>query len=231
MAVQEPPILWFVADPRNTRARPAGIVYEAIVIHTTAGGRDIETLGRWFGGENIRQGMTGSTHFGVDQQGRIGQFVNLANMAIAHGDETGATARLARENSVTANAWAIGIEHLDGGVPGSVTAAQLEASAWLCAWLWETQIAPHAATTGAVLDREHLLGHYELAPVSRPICPSWPEARFLEQIARIRARLQPVQPQPSPVTTLADEVAQWLRDDAAGAAMRAARLEQLRGGA
>lgn len=195
--IEQPPITWFPAAAGNYTSRPQNILYEAVVIHTTAGGWKLADLGRWFGGENLRQGMRGSTHFGVDRDGNIGQFVSLQNMAIAHGNEPEATARLARENTASANAWAIGIEHLDGGMPGAVTNAQAEASARLTAWLFDAIILPNARQTGAAVDRDHILGHYELAPRTRPRCPSWGEERFARYIARVRELLAGDVPQPT----------------------------------
>lgn len=224
--VERPPIIFIPAHSQNINTRPAGVRYEALVVHTTAGGSTIEQLGAWFGGGNIAAGLRGSTHFGVDRTGRIGQFVDLSQQPIAHGQESGSTAKLVRDNpGVSANAWAIGVEHLDAGSPGSVTPAQVEASAWLMAWLWETVIAPHAATTGAVLDRDHLLQHRDLAPVSKPLCASWPEVRMVDHIARIGARLNPP-PQPPVIDWRAfylDELHGQIaggRDDATRAAVR-----------
>jgi hypothetical protein len=188
--VLRPTIIQWPADGRNINARPAGVVYEGLVCHTSGGSSTIEQLGAWFGGLNQAEGKPGSTHFGVDRTGRIGQFVQLHQQPIAHGAEAASTAKILKGNEgISTNAYLIGVEHLDAGVPGSVTEVQLEASAWLMAWLWETEIAPHAARTGAVLDLDHLIQHSDLAPVSKPLCASWPKARMAQHLARIKARL------------------------------------------
>jgi hypothetical protein len=195
--VARPEIIQFQAHPQNVGEREAGVVFEGIVIHTTAGGSTLEALGSWFGGGNIAAGMRGSAHFGVDRAGRIGQYVPLDKRPVAHGAESGSTAKILRGNEGhTTNDYLIGIEHLDAGTPGSVTADQIIASAWLGAWLWETEIAPHAERTGAVLDLDHLLQHKDLAPRSKPICASWPLARMQDHLRRIEDRLNPPIPRP-----------------------------------
>lgn len=197
--VDKPPMLWFPADPRNyQRGRRPGIKREALVIHTTAGQSTAEQLGAWFGGQNQAQGLTGATHFGVDRQGRISQHVSLDDTAYAHGNVNKPSARLVQDNAgLSPNEWAIGIEHLDAGTPGDVTPAQLEASARLAAWLFATELLPHAGTTGCAVDREHVLGHYQIDSVDRARCPSWSEPRFTAYIARVKALLAgPVAPPP-----------------------------------
>lgn len=199
--VEKPPIVWLPAHPDNVNVRNQNVRFEAIVWHTTAGGTTIEQLGLWFGGGNLRAGLSGSTHYGIGTDGRISQHVSLTARPIAHGAESGATSRLAQENNAvgaSSNDWGIGIEILDGGVPGAMTDAQFASAAWLAAFLWQTEIEPHADFTGAVLDREHILGHYELAPVSKPICPSWPKERWGRMIDEIRSLLAQDKPVPDP---------------------------------
>jgi len=183
--VTKPSIQWFPAHRGNVEPRLPGVVYEAWVIHTTDGSRTVADLGRWFGGENLRRGLQGSTHFGADLVGDLGQYVDLSEMAIAHGN-LNPMAKLAHDNGdLSANYWAAGCEHLDGGEPGTVTPVQLRASAGLCAWYFATEVLPHAARTGAAVDRDHIIGHYQLAS-NKPRCPSWPEARFTEYIGVVR---------------------------------------------
>ena len=204
--VPKPPITFIAADPRNyDQGRPAGIQHEALVLHTTAGSSTIEQLGAWFAGGNIAQGLIASTHFGVDVLGHIGQFVTLDDTAYAHGIVRNPTARLVRENDgLNPNGWAIGIEHLDRGIPGAVTPEQLEASARLAAWLWATEIQPYAGRTGAKLDRDHIIQHSEIDSVGKPFCASWPEDRIAAYITRVGQILNagpvapPVPPPPPP---------------------------------
>ena len=206
VSVPKPSIQWFPADERNySVGRQAGVFLECIVIHTTDGGRDIESLGTWFGGENIRQGIgPSSTHFGVGLDGRIGQYVSLNNTAFAHGVVAKPTAKLVMDNTgINPNSWAVGIEHLDNDVPGYVTDVQLEKSAQLAAWIWTSEIAPNAAKTGAVIDRDHIIGHWQIDAVNRAHCPSWSEDRMNAYIQRVKQIVEsgvvaPPAPPPAP---------------------------------
>lgn len=138
----------------------------------------------------------------------------------------------------------IGIEHLDAGIPGSVTPAQIQASVWLCSWLWETEIAIHAWKTGAVLDLNHLVQHKDFDPVNRPNCASWPLSRMQDHLTKITTLLappEPAPPDPEPVpphdewkyrfSALASEAEQWERDDekhaADSAILRIDRIQQI----
>jgi hypothetical protein len=247
--VEKPPITWYGCHALNVLPKPAGIVPEAIVIHTTGGQNTAEDLARWFGGLNIQQGLRGSTHYGVGRDGGIGAYVEVTgNLApIANGAYDNATAKLVHDNAgINANYWTVSIEHLDNAVPGSVTEIQLARSAWLCAWIWETYIQPYAAKTGATLDLDHLLQHKEFDPSGKPFCASWPLARMQAHLAKMAALLnppkptptpepEPVPPAPVPVTDweikygqLDREVEQWLADDMVGAEMRRQRLAELR---
>jgi len=251
MMVARPPIQWYGCHPDNTMPKPAGIVPEAIVIHTTGGQNTADDLARWFGGLNVQQGLRGSTHYGIGRDGGIGAYVEVTgNLApIANGAYDNATAKLVKENAgINANYWTVSIEHLDNANPGSVTPIQLERSAWLCAWIWETYIQSHAARTGATLDRDHLLQHKEFDPSGKPFCASWPEDRMHQHLAKMSALLNPPKPQPEPIPVpptpvidweakyhemeakylkLKGETKQWVNYDAAGAAMRNTRLTEL----
>jgi hypothetical protein len=245
--VSKPPIVWYGCHPGNVLPKPTNVVAEAIVIHTTGGQNTAEDLARWFGGQNIQQGLRGSTHYGVGRDGGIGMYVDPAAtvMPIANG-QNGSSAKIVLENpGISANAYTISIEHLDNAVPGSVTTIQLERSAWLCAWIWQEYIQPHAWKTGAALDLDHLLQHNAFDPTGKPFCASWPRERMQAHLQTMAALLAPPKPEPEPEPVPPDplppvtdwetkyaqldrEVEQWLQDDAIGAEMRRQRLAELR---
>lgn len=230
--VTDPGIKWYTPAHQNgyTTGRPAGVNYEGLVYHTTAGGTTLEALAAWFARSTTRA----STWFGADPAGKLGQFVSLNNTAHAHGLTNGiehATARLVRENYALGvrdpNTYLIALELLDGGIPGNHTTKQLEAAAHWGAWMWQEHIAPHAHLTGAVVDRDHVLGHFEIDNRDRPNCPSWTEERFAWMIARIKEHLAgPVVEPPAPSDYLATLVAEYqgwmagLRDDEVRIAVR-----------
>ena len=233
MPVTRPAIVWKGAHPSNIRAGRGGAVPEALTIHTMAG--TLAGCDSWFNtfphivrinGRDVDVGPA-SAHFGVGRNGEVHQYVKLEDQAIANGAEAGATAWLVRENpNVNMNAVTISIEHDDLGRAELPTVAQLEASARLAAWLWETAILPSGATNLA-LDRNHIIRHSEFAPRSRANCPGWPEAMLTSYIERMRQLLagtpQPVPPpvdyRPALVAELRGIVAA-ADDDATRAAVR-----------
>lgn len=204
--VPKPEIVFVGCHDTNYRKGREPLGLEVIGIHTTAGGSSIEALDSWF---NTRVGVNGktagSTNFGVGPDGRIHQYVALSDTPIANGARASATARLVQENAgLDANAYSISIEHLDGGVPGTVTETQFEASAHLTAWLFQEVLSKSSARPVPTVDRDHILGHYQFDPEQRAFCPSWPEERFTRYIARVNEWLTaaaPVpEPEPEPVT-------------------------------
>ena len=255
MVVSNPGIHYYGCHAQNTTPRPANVYYEGIVIHTTAGGSTIEGLAAWFGGLNVQQGLRGSTTHGTDRAGKIGCFVQpYANVQpIANGQESGSTYYLVRQNpGLSANTYTLNIEHLDAGMPGSITEIQFQRTIHLCAYLWQEYIQPYAYRTGATLDLNHIGQHKDYAPVSKPICASWPLDRMQRLVAGMQAMLAPPEPEPippdpepepqPPVTDweaayksleqkhaqLDREAEQWTVDDEIGAQLRRKRLAELR---
>jgi hypothetical protein len=246
-----PGVRQFPAHPLNVRTR-ANVFFEGCVVHTTVGGNTLAGLGSWFGGGNIAEGIYGSTQFGVSDEPEdvVGQYVQLSQQPIAHGAEEHIHLPIMRGNEAySTNDYLVGWELLDAGIPGNHTPRQLDRLARHMAYVWRTQIAPHAAVTGAKVDRDHILGHYQLAPSTRT-CPVWPEERFTWLIGRVNELLATAPPPepPPPVTdweaeakkwqeqadywkwmhtNAKNEVGVWLNDDEAGAQMRRTRLSQI----
>lgn len=247
-----PGVRQYPAHPANINVRPSGIFWEGFVCHTTVGGSTLAGLGAWFAGGNLRAGLSGSTTYGVSDELEdvVGQFVQLNQQPIAHGAESHIRLPIMRGNEhISTNAYLIGYELLDNGVAGNHTPRQLDRLARHMAHVYRTVMAPHAHITGAKVDRDHVLGHYQLAPSTRT-CPVWPEVRFQWLIARVNALLaeapEPIPPEPEPVppepvpphdewkyrfSVLADEAAQWNIDDAEQAdwavALRQERIQAI----
>lgn len=216
MPVTKPPIIWKGAHPNNFsvgRQRHGGkvVLNECVVVHTTGGGQTIEALQSWFNNPDAHA----STTFGIGPTAagkvEIHQYVSLDDTPYAHGIMQAPTARLAIENGgISPNLWAIGVELIDGGTPGNHSAAMLIALWDLFAWLFEDVILPNKAITGAAVDRDHILGHYQITSVDRAQCPSWPEARYTATIAAVKQRLGGVvlpPPPPDPLIALRAQVA------------------------
>lgn len=192
MTVQKPAITWRGASPANITAGRGGYALEFLVLHIMEG--SLEGCAVWFNDPAARA----STHFGVGKDGRIFQFVDLADQPFAHGavevDQAHAPAVIRANWGVNPNRLGVGIEH--EGFSGDVmTAAQFEASTRLAAWLFDSQILPGVATDVAV-DRAHVLRHGEISPSSRPKCPGFTEAAISAYIARVKALVEGVAPPP-----------------------------------
>ena len=251
MAVTKPLIVQIAGSPANAYSDRGAVKVEAIIVHTAAG--SLTGIDSWFSNPSAQAG----THFAVGRAGELHQYFTYQQGPFAHGRiEPGYTAKLVDANpNVSPNFWGVGIEHDDLGRGALPTEAQLKASAHLAAWLWQEWIQPHAATTGATIDRDHFLRHGDISPQSRPNCPGWPEPYLIAYIERVRALLTetvapkpptppkppkppppptpPVDPRDARIRTLQDALtvtALAYDEDAARATIRAATLRTLIGG-
>lgn len=190
MTVPKPDIVWIGCHQNGFSQGRGGVLWEGVVEHTTGGGATIGALDNWFNNPAAEVSAT----FGVGPNGEIHQYVSLDDEAYAHGivDNPSPPQVVLDNLKISPNRYLIGIEHVDGGIAGTVTAKQLDASQRLTAWLFDTVILPNAAKTGAKIDRDHILGHYQIG--SHPQCPSWSAQRFSDYIARVRALIQPASP-------------------------------------
>ena len=201
--VAKPAIQWHAAHPANLTKGRGGYALEFLVLHIMEG--TLAGCAAWFGNPAARA----STHFGVGMDGRILQFVDLADTAYAHGAvevARDAAPRVLRENwGVNPNQLGVGIEH-EGMSGDAMTEAQFDASTRLATWLFATELLPGGAS-GVAVDREHVLRHGEISPRSRTRCPGYPEETFSRYVARVRALLAaPVAPPaPLPVPPVSPE--------------------------
>lgn len=182
MPIEQPAITWKGAHAANYQAGRGGYALEFLVLHIMEG--SLDGCAAWFNDPAARA----STHYGVGKDGRIFQFVNLADMPFAHGsvelEQTNAPAVLRANWGVNPNVLGIGVEH-EGFSGDAMTAAQFEASTRLAAWLFATVLLPGGASNVAI-DRAHVLRHGEISPRTRPRCPSYPEETFSRYVARVK---------------------------------------------
>lgn len=121
-----------------------------------------------------------SYHFGISRTGRIRQFVDITRMAWANGTTTVAadsrfvglaTVPLIRQLGGNANWYtvAIGYEGFLNQGNGALTSKQLEAGAWLHRYIrgQVKRLYDHEIP----MNRQHIVGHYEINPRTRPNCP------------------------------------------------------------
>jgi hypothetical protein len=158
----------------------------SIVIHKTGGTPSLASLANYF--------QTGaamaSTHFGIDLDGTIGQFVLLkdgagGNCCLEAGHDTYWDSYAARYGNL--NLCTISIEHVDVTLDNSTTPpqAQLDASFALVKWLVNRFSIP----------LDHIKTHASLDPIDRARCPgNYPMAAL---IAYLRSNILSINQQQS----------------------------------
>jgi len=140
--------------PDGTPGR-SGQIPRAIVLHIMEG--TLEGAASWFNNPN----SSASAHYGIGKDGRIWQFVDENNAAWANGQVRNATWRLLIPD-VNPNLYTISIEH-EGKTGEPWTEAMYQADLAL--------IRDIAARWKIPLDRDHIIGHYQLDAVNRQRCP------------------------------------------------------------
>lgn len=147
-----------------------------------------------------------SSHFVISKTGIITQLVDIREAAWVNGtrlkkDGTGpgwygdSKLKLVRDRKTNANFYSIGIEHegfYEQG-KGKLTEAQLKATIWLHKYIIAE--VKRIYGTDILIDREHIVGHYQVDPIRKPFCPGemfqWDELLFnlkgvVEKVAEIK---------------------------------------------
>jgi len=127
-----------------------------------------------------------SAHFLVTFKGEIRQYVRIEDMAWANGlklyDIPKAKSSLVRSMKMNPNLYSVSIEH--EGTTGRLTEEQFQATLWLHCYIrdyvknkWGYQIP---------MDREHILGHFEIDPLKKPDCPGkdFPWERLIKELQK-----------------------------------------------
>ncbi|KAF5031249.1 N-acetylmuramoyl-L-alanine amidase [anaerobic digester metagenome] len=109
-----------------------------------------------------------SCHFLVTRKGEIYQLADLHH-GTWHALKRSPSARIVKERSAPPNLYTVGIEHegVHKDTQGRLTAAQYEATLWLHKYIIEQYEATFKEPF--LIDREHILGHYEVDAVNRSI--------------------------------------------------------------
>lgn len=121
-----------------------------------------------------------SAHFVVSKKGEITQLVDIKEAAWANGTSTDPTKKnfygnssleIIRNRKTNANYYTISIEHegfyKDGY--GALTPEQLEATIWLHRYIIDEVKKIYGIEIP--IDREHIVGHYQIDPIRKPNCP------------------------------------------------------------
>lgn len=151
---------------------------EAIVIHIMDG--LLSGTDSWFASPSSEV----SSHYGIGQNGEIHQYVEEADSAWQAGRVQNPSWSLLKPN-INPNRYTIGIEH-EGNAGIAWSAAMRQASAAL--------IADICARWSIPIDREHIIGHYQIDSVRRPNCPAYNKAIIGELIALAKTHQKPQLP-------------------------------------
>ncbi|MDQ2086651.1 N-acetylmuramoyl-L-alanine amidase [Herbivorax sp. ANBcel31] len=161
----------FVGNSNTNRSSRRGQVPEMIVNHISEG--TISSVINWFTNEG---NDVSSSHFAVDREGKVYQFVDIEDSAWANGLTGGienATSSLVlkKGESISPNWYSVSVEHegFYSETKGELTAAQLESSKILHHYIIEYvydkfnfRIEP---------TRERIIGHNEVNKIDRVNCP------------------------------------------------------------
>lgn len=121
-----------------------------------------------------------SANFVVSQKGEVTQLVDIQNMAWCNGTSTDPSSRvyygkssleLVRSRKTNANYYTISIE-FEGfwnKTKGKLTSAQFKAAVELMQHIRSEVKRIYGITIP--VDRQHIVGHFEISPVTRPYCP------------------------------------------------------------
>ena len=142
-----------------------------------------------------------SAHFVVTRLGKIYQLVDIQNTAWCNGTQSSSkykkyyykrsTNPIIRDKVINANLFTISIEHEGFSYQegeGALTDAQYKATLWLHGYIIDTVKRLYGYDIS--IDREHIIGHYEVAPKEKPSCPGkyFPWDRLIEDLKEMKGR-------------------------------------------
>lgn len=155
---------------------------EAFVLHVMDG--TLAGADSWFNSpQNLGQV---SAHFGMDKLGELHQYVLLNTAAHANGVIENWNLKLIKDNNYTnPNTWTVSLEMEGFGPFNDCWPEQFEKAATLCAWVFK-EVLFKSGATGVAIDRDHILQHSDITPLSRPNCAGWSEQRMALFINRVK---------------------------------------------
>jgi N-acetyl-anhydromuramyl-L-alanine amidase AmpD len=178
----------FKSSPNCWQGRN-GLTAIAIVNHIMQGTLDATTS--WF----MNQSAEASTHFGVGKDGRIIQYVRLENSAWGNGPVNKPDPNIewladAISKGINPNRLTVSIEH-EGKTGEAFTETMYQATLFLHKQIIRQLNIP--------VDRHHIIGHYQIDSVNRPLCPGkgFPWDRLM---ADLKAEFSQAAANPQPVT-------------------------------
>lgn len=158
------------SSPNHYKGR-YGWKADVIVFHQT-GGSELTPALNWYLNPNAQC----SPNWVIDVNGDIYELVSPDNAAYCNGTTKtegrlyykNATSKIVRSRSTNANYYTYSMECVHCA-HGDITSAQVSAIVELI----KNVIIPHMKKNGVVpkIDREHLIGHCEINPITRAFCP------------------------------------------------------------
>jgi len=161
-----------IQKPSQNFENRYGFSPDIIVNHITAGTKVSSAL-NWF----ANPAAQASSHFIVDVDGTIYQCVPIDKAAWGNGTSVKAgdnryyglsTIEAVKSRRTNANFYTVSIEHVNVG-GGALTALQLAATIELHKYIISEVKRIYDVTIP--IDRNHIVGHYQINPVTKPNCP------------------------------------------------------------
>ena len=147
----------------------SGYKPDVIVVHISAG--SLTSMTSWFS----TPGSQASAHYGIGRDGTVLQYVEEDKKAWTQGNVKKPTSKIVLERpGINPNLYCLSIEN-EGQDLGLGTIVQINTLVDL--------IKEVATRWNIPLDRDHIIGHYEIDAVNRSHCPS-PNHTMLDMILK-----------------------------------------------
>lgn len=155
-----------IKKPSNNFGERNGYKPEIVVIHISTG--TLASMDSWF----AAKASLASAHYSVARDGTISQYVDESKAAWANGRMGNPSFKLFKGIAINPNQYTISIENegqdLSNGTPDQFNA--------LSALLIDI-----CGRNNIPIDRDHIIGHYEIDSINRPFCPS-PDHSIMDKI-------------------------------------------------
>lgn len=160
-----------------------------------------------------------SSHFVISKQGEITQLVDITDTAWTNGTSitegrnthySKSSLKKVRDRKTNANYYTVTIEH-EGRhheANGALTPKQLEASIWLHKHIRAE--VKRLYGNDIPIDREHIVGHYQINPITKPNCPGI-NFQFDKIIASLKGGAE-VKPDINKVSNYAKKEWEWAKE-------------------
>ena len=160
----------YVGNEHTNFSSRKGIIPDTIVNHISQGNK--ESCIAWFTSSKNNQS---SAHFLVCKNGDVYQFVKIRDMAWSNGlylkDIKNVKSQKVKSRNINPNRYTISIEHegIYEKTKGELTDKQLISSIRLHLYIIDYIYEKFKKRVS--IDRESIIGHFEIDPIRKPFCP------------------------------------------------------------